>query len=92
MSKHLGNLHADGDVIGRPPRDVSDRQHELAEELGGDVSDCRSSWVTFVRIQEAIQLANFAAVRRMELRPGDRVIQSVDLSPPLTSPTDLRAG
>ena len=73
-------LEAVRDVIGCPPRDVSDRQHELAEELGVDVSDCRSSWVAFVRIQEAIQLANLAAVRRMELRPDDRVSQSVDLS------------
>ena len=73
-------LEAIGDVIGCPSRDISDRQLELAEELGVDLSDCKSSSVAFVRIQEAIQLANLAAVRRMELKPGDRVIQSVDRS------------
>ena len=34
--------------------------------------------VAYVRIQEAIQLANLDAVRRMDLKPGDRVVQSVD--------------
>ena len=64
-----------GDAVGCPPREVSDRQHELAKELGIDVTDCKSSWVAFVRIQEAIQLSNLDAVRRMGLKPGDRVVK-----------------
>ena len=71
-------LESVGDAIGCPPRGVSDRQYELAEELGIDISSCKSSWVAYVRIQEAIQLANLDAVRRMDLKPGDRVVQSVD--------------
>ena len=67
-----------GDAIGCPPRHVSDHQKELAEELGIDVDDCRSSWVAFVKIQEAIQLANLDAARRMELKPGDRVVNRVN--------------
>ena len=74
----INYLESVGDAIGCPPRDVSDRQYELAEELGIDVSDCKSSWVAFVRIREAIQLVNLAAVRRMDLKPGDRVVQTVD--------------
>ena len=35
-------LEAVGDVIGCPPREVSGRQYDLAEELGIDVSDCTS--------------------------------------------------
>ena len=69
-----------GDAIGCPPRDVSNRQYELAKELGIDISDCKSSWVAFVRIQEAIQLANLSAVRRINLKPGDRVVQTIDPS------------
>ena len=62
-----------GDAIGCPPRGISDSQYELAEELGIDLSDCKSLWVAFVRIKEAIQLANLDAVRQMRLEPGDRV-------------------
>ena len=61
------------DAIGCPRRGISDRQYELAEESGIDVSDCKSSWVAFVRIKEAIQLSNLDAVRQMRLEPGDRV-------------------
>ena len=78
-------LESVGDAIGCPPRDVSDRQYELAEELGIDVSDCKSSWVAFVRIREAIQLVNLAAVRRMDLKPGDRVVQTVATRQPVSS-------
>ena len=65
-----------GHVIGCPPRDVSDRQHELAEELEIDISTSNSSWSAFVRIKEAIQLSNLEAVERMALGPGDVVIES----------------
>ena len=44
--------------IGCPPRAVSDRQLELADELEIDVTDCVSPWSAFMRIQEAIQLKN----------------------------------
>ena len=71
-------LEAVGDVIGCPPREVSGRQYDLAEELGIDVSDCTSSWVAFVRIQEAIQIANVDAVHRMDLTPGNRVVKTVE--------------
>ena len=71
-------LESVGDAIGCPPRDLSDRPYELAEELRIDVSDCKSSWVAFVRIQKAIQLANLASVRRADLKPGDRVVQTND--------------
>ena len=64
-----------GDAIGCPPRDVSDRQRELAHELEIDIADCSSFSVAFVRIQEAIQLANLDAVRRMGLKPGDRIVR-----------------
>ena len=67
-----------GNAIGCPPRDVSDRQRELANELEIDITNCRSFWSAYVRIQEAIQLANLGAVRRMELKPGDTVAQAVD--------------
>lgn len=66
-----------GDAIGCPPRSVSDRQRELAQELKIDISDCNSSCVAFVRIQEAIQLANLDAVKRMQLKPGDRIVHRV---------------
>ena len=68
-----------GHAIGCPPHDVSDRQHELAKELGVDIADCESSWGAFVRIKEAIQLANSEAARRMELKPGDKVVNRVGL-------------
>ena len=67
------------DAIGCPPRVVSDRQRELADELEIDVTDCTSSRSAFMRIQEAIQLSNLAAVRRMELKPGDIVFKPDDL-------------
>ena len=65
-------------AIGCPPRVVSDRQRELADELEIDVTDCASFWSAFVRIQEAIQLSNLDAVRRMGLKPGDRVVEADD--------------
>ena len=64
-----------GDAVGCPPRVVSDRQRELADELEIDVTDCASSWSAFMRIQEAIQLSNLEAVRRIGLRPGDIVFK-----------------
>ena len=67
-----------GNAIGCPPRVVSDRQWGLADELEIDVTDCGSFWSTFVRIQEAIQLANLDAVRRMGLKPGDMVVNADD--------------
>ena len=67
-----------GIAIGCPPRVVSDRQLELADELEIDVTDYASSWSAFVRIQEAIQLANLDAVRRMGLKPGDIVVEVDD--------------
>ena len=66
------------DAIGCPPRVVSDRQRELADELEIDVTDCASSWSAFMRIQEGIQFSNLAAVRRMGLRPGDIVFKPDD--------------
>ena len=63
------------DAIGCPPRVVSDRQRELADELELDLTDCASSWSAFMRIQEAIQLSNLEAVRRMGLKPGDMVFK-----------------
>ena len=42
------------------------------------MTDCTSFWSAFVRIQEAIHLSNLDAVRRMELKPGDRVFKSDD--------------
>ena len=69
-------LEAVAIAIGCPPRDVSDRQHELAEELEMDISDCNSSWAAFVRIKEALQLSNLESVTRMELKPGDRVVEA----------------
>ena len=66
------------DAIGCPPRVVSDRQRELADELEIDMTDCASSWSAFMRIQEAIQLSNLAAVRRMGLKPGDIVFKPDD--------------
>ncbi len=65
-----------GNAIGSPPHVVSDRQRELANELEVDVTDCVSSWSAFVRIQEAIQLSNLDAVRRMGLKPGDVVVKA----------------
>ena len=67
-----------GNAVGCPPRVVSDRQQELAYELEIDVTDCTSFWSAFVRIQEAIHLSNLDAVRRMELKPGDRVFKPDD--------------
>ena len=67
-----------GNAIGCPPRVVSDRQRELADELEIDVTDCASFWSAYVRIQEAIQLSNLDAVRRMGLKPGDRVVEADD--------------
>ena len=67
-----------GNAVGCPPRVVSDRQRELADELEIDVTDCASFWSAFVRIQEAIQLSNLDAVRRMELKPGDIVVKPDD--------------
>ena len=67
-----------GNAIGCPPRVVSDRQRELADELKIDVTDCASFWSAFVRIQEAIQLANLEVVRRMRLKPGDIVVKLDD--------------
>ena len=64
-----------GNAVGCPPRVVSDRQRELADELKIDVTGCTSSWSAFVRIQEAIQLSNLDAVRRMRLKPGDIVFK-----------------
>ena len=66
------------DAIGCPPRVVSDRQRELADELEIDVMDCVSSWSAFMRFQEAIQLSNLEAVRRMGLKPGDLVFKPDD--------------
>ena len=66
------------DAIGCPPRVVSDRQRELADELEIDLTDCASSWSAFMRIQEAIQLSNLEAVRRMGLKPGDIVFKPDD--------------
>ena len=65
-----------GNAIGCPPRFVSSRQLELANELKIDLTDCNSSSRAFVRIREEIQLANLDAVRRMELKPGDRVVKA----------------
>lgn len=67
-----------GIAIGCPPRVVSDRQRELAEELEIDVTECASFWSVFMKIQEAIQFSNLDAVRRMELKPGDTVFKSDD--------------
>ena len=71
-------LEGVADAIGCPPRVVSDRQKELADELEIDVTDCASSWSAFMRIQEAIQLSNLEAVRRMGLKPGDIVFKPDD--------------
>ena len=68
-----------GIAIGCPPRVVSDRQRELAEELEIDMTECASFWSAFMKIQEAIQLSNLDAVRRMELKPGDIVFKRDDL-------------
>ena len=73
-------LESVGNAIGCPPRVVTDRQRELASELEIDVTDCASSWSAFVRIQEAIQLANLDAVKRMGLQPGDIVVKTDDLT------------
>ena len=73
-----GILEVVADAIGCPPRAVSDRQRELADELAIDVTDCTSSWSAFMRIQEAIQLSNLEAVRRMGLKPGDIVFKPND--------------
>ena len=67
-----------GNAVGCPPRVVSDRQLELADELEIDVTGCASYWSAFVRIQEAIQLSNLDAVRRMGLKPGDIVFKPDD--------------
>ena len=67
-----------GNAVGCPPRVVSDRQREMADELEIDVTDCSSFWSAFVRIQEAIQLSNLDAVRRMGLKPGDIVFKPDD--------------
>lgn len=72
-------LEGISDAIGCPPRVVSDRQRELADELGIDVTDCASSWSAFMRIQEAIQLSNLDAVWRMDLKPGDIVFKQDDV-------------
>ena len=66
------------DAIGCPPRVVSDRQRELADGLEIDLTDCASSWSAFMRIQEAIQLSNLDAVRRMGLKPGGIVFKPDD--------------
>ncbi len=71
-------LEVVGDAIGCPSREVSDRQRGLAEELGIDITDCSSSSVAFVRIKQAIEIANSDAARRMELKPGDRVVKRVN--------------
>ena len=67
-----------GGAIGYPPRNVTARQHELAEEWDIDISDCKSSWAAFVKIQEALQLCDIAAVERMQLQTGDTVVNSAD--------------
>ena len=67
-------LEVVGHAIGCPGRDVSDRQRKLAEELGIDITDCSSSPVAFIRIQQAIRIANWDAARRMKLKPGDMVV------------------
>ena len=67
-----------GVAVGCPPRVVSDRQRELADELKIDVTRCASFWSAFVRIQEAIQLSNLDAVKRMELKTGDIVVMPND--------------
>lgn len=69
-----------GNAVGCPPRAVTDRQRELANELEIDVTDCAFSWSAFVRIKEAIQLSNLETVRRMELKPGDIVVKVEDPS------------
>ncbi|MYB09791.1 MAG: hypothetical protein F4Y28_07405 [Acidimicrobiia bacterium] len=69
-----------GNAIGCPPRPVTDRQRELANELEIDVTDCAYSWSAFVRIKEAIQLSNLEAVTRLGLKPGDIVVKVDDPS------------
>ncbi len=71
-------LEGVADAIGCPSRVVSERQRELADELEIDVTDCASSWSAFMRIQEAIQLSNLDAVRRVGLKPGDIVYKPDD--------------
>ena len=66
------------DAIGCPTRVVSHRQRELADDLEINVTDCPSSWSAFVRIQEAIQLSNLDAVRRVGLKPRDIVFEPDD--------------
>ena len=69
-------LETVGAAIGCPPRGVSSRQRELAEELGIEIVDCRSQEAAFIRIKEAIERSNTKAVRNMELEPGDEVTNS----------------
>ena len=71
-------LERTGVAIGSPPRDVTARQHELAEVWDIDISDCKSSWAAFVKIQEALQLCDIAAVSRMQLQTGDTVVNSAE--------------
>ena len=67
-------------MIGCPSRDVSNRQPELAEDLEIGLSDCDLPSVAFVTTQESVQIVNLAAVKRIELKPGDRVVQSAHYS------------
>lgn len=74
-------LEVVGHAIGCPSRDVSDRQRELAEELAIDISDCSSSSVAYIKIQQGIRSANLDAARRMELMPGDSVVVKRAIKP-----------
>jgi len=64
-----------GAAIGYPARDVTEKQLELAEELGIDITDCTQA-VAFMRIKEAIEQSNLDALKRSRLGPGDVVVNS----------------
>ena len=64
-----------GAAVGCPPRDVSEKQLELAEELEVDITDCTQA-VAFIRIKEAIERSNLDSVKMSRLEPGDVVVNS----------------
>ena len=48
-------IEAIAEAIGELPRPVSERQLEIATELGIDITDCATSWTAFVRINMALE-------------------------------------
>ena len=57
-------VEAVAEAIGEIPRPVSERQLELATELGIDITDCATSWTAFVRVNMALEHASSMSVNQ----------------------------